>query len=333
MILFSLPSSCRKKSEFTKWEYRVHAYLELLDLEDLISDLPRPNEDAPSYAKWRKHSKMVRTWFISTIHNDLLDDIIYCGERLEYADEFLRKIRKIFLGSYAGDHIHKIWDTDSAIAGSTTGGTPNTEGGDDAVFTFRYNVRPESLEEPITGHAHTITLDAELLAPAPPTIHHTIENRSPQTIQQISTQQIPQEQETICQSIERFPLPPFTGYRESEKLYDSDSDRDNTACHFVVRFASQDQLISISPDVLTTSIVPSTHTTHWSMEVPAAPRTTSVVNQTAKIPKKGPFLAIKPRMHMFSTYMRVIADLTKDGYSPKTKWRDIKYLFGMEAVT
>jgi hypothetical protein len=54
---------------------------------------------------------MVRTWFISAIHNDLLDDIIYiCGERLEYTDEFLRKFRKVLLG---GDHIHKIWDTDS----------------------------------------------------------------------------------------------------------------------------------------------------------------------------------------------------------------------------
>jgi hypothetical protein len=38
MVLFSL---LQEKSEFTKWEYRVHAYLELLDLEDLISDLPR----------------------------------------------------------------------------------------------------------------------------------------------------------------------------------------------------------------------------------------------------------------------------------------------------
>jgi hypothetical protein len=31
------------KSEFTKWEYRVQASLEQFDLEDLISDLPRPN--------------------------------------------------------------------------------------------------------------------------------------------------------------------------------------------------------------------------------------------------------------------------------------------------
>ena len=38
-------------------------------------------------------------------------------------------------------------------------------------------------------------------------------------------------------------------------------------------------------------------------------------------------------MHMFISYMRAIAKLTKDGYSPKTKWLDIKYLFGMEAVT
>jgi hypothetical protein len=81
----------KEKSEFIKWGYRVYAYLELLDLEDLVSDLPRPNRNAPSYTKWRKHSKMVRTWLISAMHNDLLDDIIYCGERLEYADEFLRR--------------------------------------------------------------------------------------------------------------------------------------------------------------------------------------------------------------------------------------------------
>jgi hypothetical protein len=88
-----------EKSEFIKWEYRVYAYLELLDLEDLVSDLLRPNQNAPSYTKWRKNSKMVRTWLISAIHNDLLDDVIYCGERIEYADEFLRKIKKIFVGS------------------------------------------------------------------------------------------------------------------------------------------------------------------------------------------------------------------------------------------
>ncbi|KAN0079158.1 hypothetical protein V8E54_004372 [Elaphomyces granulatus] len=193
-------------------------------------------------------------------------------------------------------------------------------------------IRLESLEEPTTSHVHTITPDAELLAPAPPTIHHTIENPSIQTNQQFTTQQIPQENdveslETIRQSIERFSLPSFTGYRESENLYDSDSDRDNTTCHMYrcIRFAP---LIPSSPDVPTTSIVPSTSTVHWSTEVPATPRTTSVVNRTAEAPKKDP-LVIKPRMHMFISYMRAIANLTKDGYSPKTKWLDIKYLFGM----
>ena len=43
---------------------------------------------------------MVRTWFIAAIHGDLLDDIIYCGERLEHADEFLGKI---FVRSYGYD--------------------------------------------------------------------------------------------------------------------------------------------------------------------------------------------------------------------------------------
>jgi hypothetical protein len=161
-------------------------------------------------------------------------------------------------------------DDNQPIAGSTTAGprgpTPNTDGGDDAVIPLRYNVR---LEEPITGHVHTIVPDAELLAPASPAIDHTIENLPIQTIQQFTTQQIPQENdveslETIRQSIERFSLPPFTGYREIENLYDSDSDRDSTTCHIVVRFAPQ---ILSSPDVPKTSIVPSTSTVHWSTEV------------------------------------------------------------------
>ena len=99
-------SACLQKSQLTKWEYRVQASLEQFDLEDLISDPLRPNGNTSSYTKRSKHSKMVRTWLISAIHNDLLDDIIlvYCGERLEYADEYLRNIRKIFVGSYAGDH-------------------------------------------------------------------------------------------------------------------------------------------------------------------------------------------------------------------------------------
>ena len=36
----------------------------------------------------------------AAIHGDLLDDIIYCGKRLEHADEFLGKI---FVGSYGGE--------------------------------------------------------------------------------------------------------------------------------------------------------------------------------------------------------------------------------------
>ena len=73
-------------------------------------------------------------------------------------------------------------DDNQPIAGSFTAGprgpTPNTDGGDDAVVPFKYNVRPEPQEEHITGLVHTITLDAELPAPPPPTIHHTIENQS-----------------------------------------------------------------------------------------------------------------------------------------------------------
>ena len=77
--------------------------------------------------------------------------------------------------------------------------------------------------------AHTTPPDAELLAPAPSTIHRTLENRSAQTIQQLTAQQNPRERdvETIRQLIERFSLPPFAGYRESENLYNSDSDRDS----------------------------------------------------------------------------------------------------------
>ncbi|KAN0078665.1 hypothetical protein V8E54_005178 [Elaphomyces granulatus] len=96
----------------------------------------------------------------------------------------------------------------------------------------------------------------------PSSIMRTIENQTPpQTIEQITTQQIPREHdvETIRQPIERFSLPPFTEYRESENLYDSDPDRGDTARHSVVRFAPQDQLIPPSrPNVLTTSIIPST---------------------------------------------------------------------------
>jgi hypothetical protein len=83
-------------------------------------------------------------------------------------------------------------------------------------------------------------------------------------------------------------LPSFT-YCESENLYNSD-DRDDTARHSVL------QLIPPSPDALTTSIAPSAPTLHRSMEVPPAPRTTSVVNRTTEPPKKGSLLVIKPRV-------------------------------------
>jgi hypothetical protein len=129
-----------------------------------------------------------------------------------------------------------------------------------------------------------------LLAPASPAIDHTIENQSPQTNQQITTQQISQEHdvETICQSIERVSLPQFTQYHESENLYDSDSDRDD---NLVAGFAPQDQLIPSSSDILTTSITLSTLIVHRGMEVPTSPHMTSVVNHTVKAPK-GLILAI-----------------------------------------
>ena len=104
-------------------------------------------------------------------------------------------------------------------------------------------------------------------------------------IQQITTLQIPQQHdmETIRQSIEDFSLPPFTG---SEDLYDSDSDRDNTACHSL--YVLRRTINCSSPDVPTTSIVPSTPTVHWSTEIPAAPRW-QVRHRTADhdAPKKG----------------------------------------------
>ena len=110
------------------------------------------------------------------------------------------------------------------------------------------NVRPDSPENPIASRVHTITLDATRLPGRQQSINHTIENQSPQMIQQITTLQIPQQHdmETIRQSIEDFSLPSFT---ESEDLYDSDSDGDNTACHslYVLHRSS-------SPDVPTTSI-------------------------------------------------------------------------------
>ena len=104
------------------------------------------------------------------------------------------------------------------------------------------NVRPESPENPIASPSMLSCLRRLQ------SINHTIENQSPQMIQQITTLQIPQQHdmETIRQSIEDFSLPSFT---ESEDLYDSDSDGDNTACHslYVLHRSS-------SPNVPTTSI-------------------------------------------------------------------------------
>ena len=100
------------------------------------------------------------------------------------------------------------------------------------------NVRPESPDNPITNPGvHTITLDAKLPAP-----------QSPQMIQQITTLQIPQQHdmETICQSIKDFSLPPFT---ESEDLYDSDSDGNNTACHSLYVLHRRINCSESSPDV------------------------------------------------------------------------------------
>ena len=54
---------------------------------------------------------------------------------------------------------------------------------------------------------------------------------------------------TICQSIEDFSLPPFT---ESEDLYDSDSDGDNTACHSL--YVLHRRINCSSPDVPTTPL-------------------------------------------------------------------------------
>jgi hypothetical protein len=52
--------------------------------------------------------------------------------------------------------------------------------------------------------------------------------------------------ETIHQSIERFSLPPFTEYRESENLYDSDTDRDDTARHNGLADPMSEQMLHLT---------------------------------------------------------------------------------------
>jgi hypothetical protein len=68
----------------------VASVLEQNDLDSLINkNLPHPQEGHPKFNIWKKASKQVKTWLLSHLGNEIMDEARTCGLDLTYAGSVL----------------------------------------------------------------------------------------------------------------------------------------------------------------------------------------------------------------------------------------------------
>ena len=86
------------RDNFEEWSYVVHSRLDLHGFADLISDLPRPQPNDPSYRLWQTASKAVQNWLITIINPAILRSLRVHATSTRYADECWTAISHIVNG-------------------------------------------------------------------------------------------------------------------------------------------------------------------------------------------------------------------------------------------
>ena len=92
-------NTLNSKKQFDNWMEIVEAVLDQNEIASVIDrTLPRPTPTDAKYAIWRKASKQVRTWILSHLGNDIMEELRTSGMNRDYADDLVEALRSVVKG-------------------------------------------------------------------------------------------------------------------------------------------------------------------------------------------------------------------------------------------
>ena len=92
-------NTLNSKKQFDNWMEIVEAVLDQYEIASVIDKkLPRPTPTDAKYAIWRKASKQVRTWILSHLGNDIMEELRTSGINRDYADDLIEALRSVVKG-------------------------------------------------------------------------------------------------------------------------------------------------------------------------------------------------------------------------------------------
>src|SRR6267378_3354196 len=92
-------NTLNSKKQFDNWMEIVEAVLDQNEIASVIDrTLPHPTPTDAKYAIWRKASKQVRTWILSHLGNDIMEELRTSGMNRDYADDLVEALRSVVKG-------------------------------------------------------------------------------------------------------------------------------------------------------------------------------------------------------------------------------------------
>ena len=92
-------NTLNSKKQFDNWMEIVEAVLDQYEIASVIDKkLPRPTPTDAKYAIWRKASKQVKTWILSHLGNDIMEELRTSGINRDYADDLIEALRSVVKG-------------------------------------------------------------------------------------------------------------------------------------------------------------------------------------------------------------------------------------------
>src|SRR5467141_3462111 len=92
-------NTLNSKKQFDNWLEIVEAVLDQNEIASVIDrTLPHPTPTDAKYAIWRKASKQVRTWILSHLGNDIMEELRTSGMNRDYADDLVEALRSVVKG-------------------------------------------------------------------------------------------------------------------------------------------------------------------------------------------------------------------------------------------
>ena len=92
-------NTLNSKKQFDNWMEIVETVLDQYEIASVIDKkLPRPTPTDAKYAIWRKASKQVKTWILSHLGNDIMEELRTSGINRDYADDLIEALRSVVKG-------------------------------------------------------------------------------------------------------------------------------------------------------------------------------------------------------------------------------------------